>query len=423
MSRQKDEARRQEETQKLLNTLAGFSNVPGEGLPPSSSHSEDNPLNASCSSFPTTLALPPSEVIPALRTLQKRQNTVDAKMDLEDLRSSMRAAMQTGSDVAVVEMMQVEREGMPEAMKTLQRALERVVVREECVGEGDRGETERTGERMGELEDGEGDGRGDGDGGGGEGSERDTLDREFIETGIEALRRLSEGLEAMPLPSWTITRFVLFSPFPRHDHLTYIRCSRYEVFRHEKVGTGFFSDVYRGTWRGRTVAIKLLAKTTPRDLFLREVGIWAALRHPHVLRLFGASSASGDPPWFMVMPLERNGSLVQYLKGVEMVWGAGGAGAGHVRGGSGVGLGIGALPGPISVGRTRTASVPTWGTSPRQGEIGSRRRSAGACAGVVPREWDLYRFMHEIAKGMEYLHENEVLHGDLKVCVCRFSDR
>jgi hypothetical protein len=63
MNKQEDEARRQEETQKLINTLAGFSNVPGEGLPPTSSHSEDNPLNASCPSLPTPLALPPSEVI------------------------------------------------------------------------------------------------------------------------------------------------------------------------------------------------------------------------------------------------------------------------------------------------------------------------------------------------------------------------
>jgi hypothetical protein len=51
------------------------------------------------------------------------------------------------------------------------------------------------------------------------------------------------------------------------------------------------------------------------------------------------------------------------------------------------------------------ASVPTWGASPRLGEVGSRRQSV--LAGVIPREWDLYRFRHQIAKGMEYLHENE----------------
>lgn len=38
------------------------------------------------------------------------------------------------------------------------------------------------------------------------------------------------------LPSWTITR--------------------YEVDRDAKIGLGFFSDVYKGTWRSKAVAIK-----------------------------------------------------------------------------------------------------------------------------------------------------------------------
>ncbi len=29
--------------------------------------------------------------------------------------------------------------------------------------------------------------------------------------------------------------------------------------------------------------------------------------------------------------------------------------------------------------------------------------------------WDLLKFMHEVAKGMAYLHSKGVLHGDLKV--------
>ena len=104
----------------------------------------------------------------------------------------------------------------------------------------------------------------------------DILDRQFIVTGIDALRRLPD----LGLPNWAITRF--------------------EVDLGERVGFGFFSDVYCGTWRKHTVAVKVLAETTPRKLFMREIQIWKSLYHPNVLELFGASSASGEPPWFLV---------------------------------------------------------------------------------------------------------------------------
>jgi abelson tyrosine-protein kinase 1 len=108
--------------------------------------------------------------------------------------------------------------------------------------------------------------------------------------------------------------------------------------------------VYKGTWRKRTVAIKVLATTTPRKVFTREIEIWKSLSHVNVLELFGASSASGEPPWFFVSSYCQNGSLVTYLKGLK------------------------------------------------NGE-----------------EFDLLRCMHQVAKGMEYLHRKGVLHGDLKV--------
>ena len=91
-----------------------------------------------------------------------------------------------------------------------------------------------------------------GRGGGGGRVIRDTFDREFIESGIDALRRMSDGMERN-LPSWTITK--------------------YEVDRESNVGVGFFSDVHKETWRGRTVAVKVLAETTPLKLFVREVEI------------------------------------------------------------------------------------------------------------------------------------------------------
>jgi abelson tyrosine-protein kinase 1 len=138
------------------------------------------------------------------------------------------------------------------------------------------------------------------------------------------------------------------------------------VDKDEKIGLGFFSDVYKGTWRGRTVAVKVLAETTPRQLFIREVEIWKDLKHENVLRLYGASNAQGDPPYFFVSPYEKNGSLVAYLKRVGLCQ---------------------------EIALDQITSTP----------------------GSV-RECDLYRFMSEIAKGMSYLHQNSVLHGDLKVC-------
>src|ERR1700749_1925362 len=77
---------------------------------------------------------------------------------------------------------------------------------------------------------------------------------------------------------------------------------------------GSFSSVYRGTWKNRTIAVKLLSPTTPRELFLHEIQIWSRLNHPNVLKIYGASSATSEPPWFFVSPYMKNGTLVSYLK-------------------------------------------------------------------------------------------------------------
>lgn len=69
--------------------------------------------------------------------------------------------------------------------------------------------------------------------------------------------------------------------------------------------------------------------------------------------LLGASSATGDPPWFLVSEYMHNGNLVDYLRGVKSVR-------------------------PVE--------------------------------GLLHR-----RMVYEIAKGMAYLHRQGVVHGDLKV--------
>jgi abelson tyrosine-protein kinase 1 len=222
-------------------------------------------------SFPTD----PESVRNTLHAVSAVQNAQDRACDMADLHKLMRAALAAKDDVAMFEVFQIARNDMPEAIKTLERTLKRDVHDEELDAE------EIT---MALPSSQEAPGRVNGpplDPGNASAnhSSANTLDREFIVTGIEALRRLSKGAD-LGLPSWTITWL--------------------EVELEKQVGVGSFSDVYRGTWRKRTVAVKVLDKTTPPKIFLREVKIWKSLNHPNVLKLFGASSASGDPPWFLV---------------------------------------------------------------------------------------------------------------------------
>ena len=126
---------------------------------------------------------------------------------------------------------------------------------------------------------------------------------------------------------------------------------RYEVDMEAKVGIGYFSDVYRARWRNQTVAVKVLTLETPRKLFIHEMTVWRSLNHPNILPLLGASSATGDPPWFLVSPFMKNGNLVDFLRSVKK---------------------------PVD--------------------------------GAIER-----KMVYEVARGMAYLHRMGVMHGDLKV--------
>ncbi|PIL26596.1 transporter [Ganoderma sinense ZZ0214-1] len=362
------ERQRQADTAALLDSI----NRPSPPLaiePASPPHAIDAPPPGGLLLSPDEPAdANPQQILTQLQTLTARQNDRDAVHDAVDLRQVMRTAIQANSDVEMIRTLQVGRDEMPEAIKTLQRALEKEVERERQEEEAvlvlvpgpanvpsvsvsvdvpqvvqsdpeglKRSSTVHSTGSQTSSSVGSSTGTGTtGTGTGRSRAPRDTLDREFIETGIDALRRLS-GAE-VALPSWTITR--------------------YEVERDEKIGMGFFSDVFKGTWRSHVVAIKVLAPTTPRQLFVHEVSIWKTLQHPNVCELLGASSASSDPPWFFVSPYYKCGSLVTYLKGLSSL-----------------------------------DSV------------------------------DLLKMIHEIAKGMAYLHSKGVLHGDLKAANVLVNDK
>ncbi|KAI0822902.1 hypothetical protein BC628DRAFT_1421313 [Trametes gibbosa] len=278
-------------------------------------------------------AVPPEEVDRVrtqLKTVTALQNELDAKQDTQSLWKRIKAAIHTSSDLQMIRVLQIRDDEMPEAIETLQRALK---VEGNVLADPARGcrpssegglpaestfahaSTIRTQPNYRSYNTRPRRRR------------ADALHSTFMTTSLEALQRLS-GPE-VKLPSWTITE--------------------YEVDMEEEIGVGFFSRVYRGTWRDRTVAIKRLVETAPQAAFIQEMSIWKTLKHPNVLELLGASSTQSRPPWFFVSPYLANGSLVTYLK---------------------------KLPSLNSV--------------------------------------DALQMIHQIAKGMKYLHEHGILHGDLK---------
>lgn len=216
------------------------------------------------------------------------------------------------------------------------------------------------------------------------------------------------------------------------DRVDFLRLppTRYEVDRGQMIGIGFFSTVYQGTWQGRTVAIKVLAETTPRKLFQREMGIWKTLRHANVLPLYGASSATGDPPWFFVTQYLKNGTLSEHLRRVEAEQKPSGLGLAFTTG-MGSTSAVNTPRGPGSRATTLPALSPWLGVNLANGLTPAGSLTPPNTRNVKPlprdtpisREWDLFRFMHEIAKGMDYLHSNGVLHGDLKASNVLVDDK
>ncbi|OAX33071.1 hypothetical protein K503DRAFT_869785 [Rhizopogon vinicolor AM-OR11-026] len=259
----------------------------------------------------------------------QRLLSVENALDMEHDRALFHATLQSGicarSDVEMLRVLEVSPEEAPEALKALRRAEAMSREMEASTGQG--------WAVIGGLE------------------------REFMESGIEALTRLSsvavqkagdrDGDVPWDLPPWTITR--------------------YEADRLIMIGCGSFSKVYLGSWSGRRVAIKVLSSYTSASLFRQEVEIWRKLRHDNVLRMWGASSAQGERPWFIVSEYCGGGSLVGWLRERK-----------------------------CRVGESSTGGALSPPSASTKGEV------------------DLLRCMHHISRGMVYLHDENVLHGDLK---------
>ncbi|KAF8334168.1 uncharacterized protein EI90DRAFT_3015196 [Cantharellus anzutake] len=223
----------------------------------------------------------PSAVLPQIASHHQARFIQDYHVDSADLTHIIREVLGSGSEARLIEVLQIQRPDIAEAVKTLQRALEVSLYRLKEEMRSSRSSHEHESKTTTTVEQLSLDDKGD-----------MTVHREFIEEGIEALRNM--GTDVGTIPPWTITRW--------------------EVDRHKVIGEGHFSKVFKGGWKGRTVAIKVVARITPAHLFVHEAEIWKSLKHPNVLELLGASSASSNPPWFFVSPYMENGNLVRFLQ-------------------------------------------------------------------------------------------------------------
>ncbi|KAH8832201.1 kinase-like domain-containing protein [Flagelloscypha sp. PMI_526] len=87
-----------------------------------------------------------------------------------------------------------------------------------------------------------------------------------------------------------------------------------------RLGGGGFSDVYRGSLRGRDVSVKVLrlfmeegARQRIIKDFCRETLVWRQLNHPNILSFCGFNDELFAPSFCLVSPLLSNGNVISYL--------------------------------------------------------------------------------------------------------------
>ncbi|KAG8950733.1 hypothetical protein FRC04_007152 [Tulasnella sp. 424] len=106
----------------------------------------------------------------------------------------------------------------------------------------------------------------------------------------------------------------------RSAKLNAMDCTRRLTGRSVVRGSGGYSDVWQAKLGGRLVAVKALRSTQtdrPDEIRMRkrlgrELHVWAALHHPHILELLGFAFDNGRP--CLISPWCEYGTLQDYLK-------------------------------------------------------------------------------------------------------------
>lgn len=143
--------------------------------------SELSTTNPRARSLSTTSIKTVKDIIQAIQKLQDKHASIDEQLDTEDLLTILRTALHEPEDVSLIRLLEIEKPEWPEAIKSLQRRLEEI--------------------RSDRKDD-----------------DTHVIHREFVESGIDCLRRMSG--EDTSVPSWTITKYEVnlsISPSFLHD--------------------------------------------------------------------------------------------------------------------------------------------------------------------------------------------------------------
>lgn len=77
-------------------------------------------------------------------------------------------------------------------------------------------------------------------------------------------------------------------------------------FHFQVVGKGSFGVVWRGKWRDRYVAVKVIESEAEKKAFTVEVRQLSRVSHPNIVKLYGACTSK---PVCLVMEYAEGGSL------------------------------------------------------------------------------------------------------------------
>ncbi|KAG0263435.1 copper transport protein ctr1 [Actinomortierella ambigua] len=141
-----------------------------------------------------------------------------------------------------------------------------------------------------------------------------------------------------------------------------------------RIGSGIFGEVFKGKWARQICAIKKFRRTYAQDReasILHEIGIMERLRHRHIIQFYGTSHHKGS--MVIIYELAEGGSLQDALRS------------------------------PIFFPDTAGAAASQAGAG------------GGGTTGVAVGDWSTKeRLAQEIALGLAYIHDQGVIHRNLR---------